>query len=719
MIFKKRGRNFYLIISIAALTLIGGYVFYKIKKHHFLDHQLQNIVREKTHQLYTINYDSISVDEVGGDLYIKNIYIKGDTARQLQLINSNDTNAASVIFDIYVPMLKVVDFSTARALLSKQMECKQIVILNPQVNLYIYPRKDNPTDNKKKQEALYKQILGNFKLIKADSVSVINSEVIASDFFTKEIKFRTFNTTINLSKLAIDSTYNQDTTRTLFCKEIGIKSDKIVFGDKRNTAEASYATFDTRSKIVAFSSISYDAFKNNGFFKTTLEGISLKGIEWLGPVENSDLIIDKVVIDKGELETLTDKNKENKSSQKKAGKILTGWIKHFSLNNLQINSVNYVGRTTEEKNKPFKLKNNTFSIKNINIDKTSEFNGKIINQAKEIDFYNDEISIKSADKLYEYKVSGIRLNTRAKTILIKSLRVIPQLDEAKFAKKAQYQTDRFNIIIKDVRGNNLDAEKLVKGELDIETINTVGSSVKVFRDLSYPVDSISKNGQQMTYPHQIIQKLGIPIRINSFAFIDTYIEYKEKSPISQNSGRVRFSNTNVTIKNISNHKAREGEKIVVNFKTTFLDTIPLTGRFTFFIDQWEKGVFTAEASVADKLNATTLNQLTEPMGMIKVEKGTINSLKFYMKADTNTSIGTLVMPYEDLKVTLLKKKGDEYAKKGVFSILANLAVKNSNKEGRDMRTAKVVITRNKYRSFFNFIWLTVFKGIKDIAVIKI
>jgi len=699
--------------------MLTGYTFYKIKKHAFLDHQLKDLVKDKTHELYNINYDSISVDEVGGDLYIKNIYIKGDTARQLEMINNRDTNAAAVIFDIYIPMLKVVNFKTARALLAKQLECSEIIISNPSVQVYLFPGQAKPKDSKKQQEELYKQIVGKFKLIKADSVSVLNSVVTTSDFFTKEVKFRTFNTTIGLSHVAIDSTYNQDTSRTLFCKEITITSDKVILGDKKNTAEVTQATFDTRSKIVAFSSFSYDAFKNDGFFKTKLEGISIEGIEWKGPVENSDLIIDKAVINKGELETLDDGNKENKNKPKKESRILTGWIKNFALNSLKVKSVNYISRTTGDKKKPFIVKNNQFSIRHINIDRTSAFNNKLISQAKEIELNNDEISVRSGDNLYEYKVTGIKLNTRTKNINIKSFRVIPQLNEAAFVEKAHYQTDRLDITINNINCTNADPEKLVKGEIDIETLSSSRNIIKDFRDLSYPIDSISKQGQQMTYPQQIIRIPGVVIKINKAIFDNTYIEYKEKNAISKNSGRVRFSNSYITFHNISTGKAKKGEKMTVNFKSNFLDKIPMTGGFTFSLDQWQKGIFTAEASVTNPVDATMLNQLTEPMSLMKVEKGEIKSVKFYMKADTNTSYGTLVMPYENLKISLLKKQGNEYGKKGIISLFANIIVKNNNKEGDNMRTGKVVLTRNRYRSFFNFIWMTIFKGIKDIGVLKI
>jgi hypothetical protein len=718
MSFKKR-RIKPIVISILALILISGYVLYRVKKDNFLDHQLQKTVKQKTNQLYNIHYDSISVDEIAGNLYVKNIYIKGDTSRQMEMINNKDTNAASILMEMYIPMLKVVGFKTAKALLSKQMDCSQIIISNPTVQMYIFPQQGKKSDEKLKQQELYKQILGNFKLIKADSVSVLNAQVVASDFFTKEVKFKTFNTTVNLNQLAIDSSYNQDTTRTLFCKEIGVKAGKVQLGDKNNTAQIQHATFNTRSNVVTFSSITYDAFKNDGFFKTKLEGISLEGITWQGPVENSDLIIHKVIINKGGLETLSAEEKEAKDKPANKKKILTGWIKKFALNTLQVKSVNYINRSTDPKKKPFVVTNNSFSIHHIEIDRTSSFNEKLVNNAKEIQLNNEEISIRSGDKLYEYKLSGIKLNTKTKTVLIKSVRVIPQLNEEAFAKKAVYQTDRYNIAIRDIRCTNVNSEKLVKGELDLGNITTSGNSIKVFRDLSYPIDSVRKRGQQMTYPQQVIHKLGIPIQIKKLTLANTYVEYKEKNAISKNSGRVRFSNTSLTFNNISTRKPKKGERITVHFKTDFLDSIPLTGGFTFSLDQWQKGVFTASASVINPINATTLNQLTEPMGLVKVEKGLINSVRFYMNADTNTSHGTLSLPYQDLKLSVLKKKGDGYKKKAIISLLANVAVKNNNKEGTDMRTANVVLTRNKYRSFFNFIWMTIFKGIKDVAVLKI
>jgi hypothetical protein len=67
------------------------------------------------------------------------------------------------------------------------------------------------------------------------------------------------------------------------------------------------------------------------------------------------------------------------------------------------------------------------------------------------------------------------------------------------------------------------------------------------------------------------------------------------------------------------------------------------------------------------------------MSLIKIDKGKITALPFKVIADTLTANASVSLPYEALKISLLKKKGDKYNKKDIFSLLSNLLVKNNNK----------------------------------------
>jgi hypothetical protein len=712
---RQNSRTKTTLVLVAILVSLTAYLGYKKIKQNFLDHQLKNLVYDKTKQLYTINYDSINVDELRGDLYLKNVSIKGDTSLQKQLIATNDSNAAPVLFEMFIPELKVVKFKTASALLSKQLDCEEIVISGPDVTIYFYPGQDKHKNNRKTQEELYKQLLGKFSLIKAAKVSVIATKVKAYDFFSKELKFKTVNTSVELDQVAIDSVSNQDTTRTLFSKKLAIKSDTIILGTKKNTAEILGASFDTESKLLALSSVNYDATKNNGFFASIVKGVTLEGIEWKGPVEASELLIDKATIRDAKIDLLAADTKETKKSQ---GKILTGWIETFSINSLNVDEVSFRSINREKDKKPLVVQNNSFSIRQFKIDRSSRLDESLINQVGELVLNNKEITITSSDRMYKYKLTGIALNTKSKRITIKSFRLLPQLGEAAFTRKARYQVDRYAVELNNIICSKVNIAGLLKGEININHVTTEGNSIRVFRDLWYPKDTTSEK-VNLSFPQHIIHSLSFPLKINTMICGDTYIEYKEKNATSRKSGKVRFSGSKLIIHNVSNAESNAGEELTVAFETTFLDQIPLTGSFSFSSQQWKKGKFSVAAAVSKRFDATILNQLTEPMGLIKIEKGSVHSLKFDMKADTNSSKGTLILPYTDLKVAFLGKDGNSYSKKGFFSFLANTVVKNNNNEGKNMRSAEVVFNRKKGNSFFNFIWLTLFAGVSDLILIKI
>lgn len=719
MPFHKTKKKLSTIIIIAGVITIGFFTIYKIKRDDFLHHKLKNVVAEKSNELYKLKYDSLSVNEVEGNLFIKNFHLKGDTSRQLKMINTGDTNAAKFLLDIFIPELKVVSFKTTAALLSKELQCKQIVISNAKIICYLYPGLQKPGDTKKQQQEIYKQILGSLQLIRVENVSVINSEVIAEDFYTKEVKLHTHKTTIGLTDVAIDSTFNQDTTRTFFCKEIRMQSQQVTLEDRKKTAEIANASFDTRSKILVLGKFEYGAFKTNGYFKTKLEGISLQGISWTGPVENSELTIDKAVFQKGELVLVDDDSSNKKNSSKVDTKILTGWISKFSLHSLQLKSFAYVSSQAGSNDKPFRIKNNSFSIKNIKIDRTTVFDETLVSRAEEIVISNDEMRFITADKLYEYRLRGVKLNSLTKNIFIKEAAIIPAFNERDFAKKAHFQTDRFDIAMRNINCKEVDIPKLIKGEINIGLMTSVGNSVKVFRDLSYPKDTASNGGPQRNFPHQLIHKFSGKIKINRYIANKSYIEYKEKNAGTNSAGKVRFSNSSLSLNNISNYSVKVGEKTTCAFSTMFLGKVPVKGNFTFYLDDWKKGKFSVSAVVNKSFDVTIINELTEPMSLIKIEKGVVNSLRFKMTADTTLAKSNLVFLYEDLKLSFVKKKGSEYKNKSVFSFFANLIIKNNNKPGDGMRQANITVKHKRFSSFFNFIWSTMLTGIKDISMLKI
>jgi hypothetical protein len=114
--------------------------------------------------------------------------------------------------------------------------------------------------------------------------------------------------------------------------------------------------------------------------------------------------------------------------------------------------------------------------------------------------------------------------------------------------------------------------------------------------------------------------------------------------------------------------------------------------------------------------ATAVNQLAVPMGLAKIEKGTIRKLSFSFTGNDYRADGPVTIRYDDLGVILLKKDEEDNSldKKKLASLMAKIVIKKANpgKNG-ELRTAQVHFERDTKRSFFHLLWKSIFTGVKE------
>jgi hypothetical protein len=114
------------------------------------------------------------------------------------------------------------------------------------------------------------------------------------------------------------------------------------------------------------------------------------------------------------------------------------------------------------------------------------------------------------------------------------------------------------------------------------------------------------------------------------------------------------------------------------------------------------------------VEASFFNNLTKPLALMMINSGNVNRLEFNLTGNNYNSTGTVLLLYDDLKVKLLKpgEDGKEFETKGLASLLANVAIKNSNPvRNKPARVANVSIPRNDSKSMFNLLWKTIFAGV--------
>jgi hypothetical protein len=317
----------------------------------------------------------------------------------------------------------------------------------------------------------------------------------------------------------------------------------------------------------------------------------------------------------------------------------------------------------------------------------------------------------SKNKLYNYQVREINLNSGEKKLAINQVMIDPTLPEQKFIQQFKYATDRFDVNLQQVRLVNLDIPSLLRGQVRADSLVSGKSNIHIYRDLSYPHDGKNRIG---TYPHQMLHKLPVDLTIKKALFNNSFIEYKERNGKSEQSGKVQFYNADIRVNNLSNERQQlAGKNMQVQFNARFLNKAPVKALINFY--SGGDGKFTIEGEMGE-MSAKGINELTEPMGLAKVETGTISGLHFNFNGNDYAADGYLTLRYDDLKITLLKKDSidNSLSKKKLASMMANIKVKNANpgKDG-ELRKASVHFKRDTHKSFFNLIWKSIFTGVKQ------
>ena len=356
------------------------------------------------------------------------------------------------------------------------------------------------------------------------------------------------------------------------------------------------------------------------------------------------------------------------------------------------------------------------SLMDLKVDSLSLKDSSRLLFSKSMTIHVAKIGWPSPDKLYNYQAENIELRSSTGNLSIGQVSVIPRLGENEFVNAIPTQDDRLNFSFNNVVFAGLDIQRLPDEYLKAETMTIGRSSFKIYRDLARPRDKKNRVGQ---YPHQVMDDIPMRFNIGKVNIRNSFIEYKEKNHITRQSGKVQFYNVNGTITNFTNDKRAANKVMKAVVSSSFLNKTSLKTNWTFYLFH-PKGRFDV-AGTLGSIDGQALNSLAEPMGPATIEEGHFNGMTFNLQGNDYSMDGNVKMLYENLDVAILEKdKGaTETDKKFLTSLIANLAIKNSNPKGDDeVRVQQVHLSRDVNRSLFNLCWKTIFKGIQGTVGIR-
>ncbi|MEJ7625483.1 MAG: hypothetical protein WKF35_01365 [Ferruginibacter sp.] len=702
----KLSRHYiWIIIGVIALAAL---IYWQQNKRSIIRKSIGTAVAKKTDNLYYLKYDSSVIDELGGNASFFNVVLQSDSVQKR--IAEEDTTD-NIIYQVRIGEVAVRGADIPGLLSGNKVKARLIELINPDIWIIKLGKKVDEPFSQKDSLAIYEKILGNFKSIQAEEIAIKDGNL---NFSTKGDLPHTTLQKINISikDFRIDSTKDYTNLVSYFIKGVvaNVQSVKI---NKPGKGE------------LLFDNIEYDAAKrmirlgkfqqknNSGKIVTDINAISVDGLATNIFINEQKLYADELSTGGGMISIYKKKSK-NKGTDIELD---SSFFDRAALNKITIGKTRVmIYDRAKPAEAPQVLNNITFTASDIPVITSGNTFKNILSNSKWI-LGGDGITGYTKDKLYEIKTGPFTIDKYRSEISVQKISILPQISEAEFIRTRKVQEDFFELEFRNIKAGEVDIRALLEDKAMIAGSVSLQPNVKIFRDLTLPMDTKSKMGK---YPHQVLRDLGIPLTIGRINLQNGNFSYRERGAISKQVGQIFFDKLAATISNVTNNKEiiKRSPNVVLQSTSKFMGVSNFTTKWILPINSPD-GSFSLEGKLG-AIDGPVLNAALEPLGMASVRRGNINGYDFKTTGNDITATTTSTLLYKDLKIEVLKKNQEknDLTKKTAVSFLANILVRDENPHNKVVRKNAGEYKRVIEKSFFNLAWKSIFVSLKNTVIGK-
>ncbi|HEX5655197.1 MAG TPA: hypothetical protein VFX58_19125, partial [Chitinophagaceae bacterium] len=338
--------------------------------------------------------------------------------------------------------------------------------------------------------------------------------------------------------------------------------------------------------------------------------------------------------------------------------------------------------------------------------------------AKDIALAAKNIKMKTADGLYNLAAQKIRYSSRHKDLEAAEFSFQPAISDAALIRHFGYQHEIYKLRMPRINVKNFLLHQWINNnQLQAREIELLSPEIAVSMDRNAPPNTRSKKGQ---YPHQLVQKAPFGIDVRKVKVRDGKLVYTEKNNKNQLTGRLVFSAMKGTINNITNLPGplSRSNTCRVDVSSAVLSTGFMKALFRFNLAD-KAGAFSVNATI-NKLDADQLQPLAKAMTSTDLQSFNMHQLHYSLSGNQNAGIGELRMHYDNMDILINQVEPDgSLDKKGLLSFFANrfaIYKENPMSNGDERKAEKVAVQRVATRSFFNFIWKTLYTSAGEIVL---
>jgi hypothetical protein len=445
----------------------------------------------------------------------------------------------------------------------------------------------------------------------------------------------------------------------------------------------------------------------------------IRDLEMMDAIRNRKIDIGKVLIENPEVtvfrmkmpfrakDTTTSKSKAIESIPLPKG--LSGIaIREFLIENAKMSFVDCTKDTITVQHFP----ETNISITNIIVDSVHRGLKRLYN-ADDINITIGGYSFLTKNGMNKISFGEIGLSTAREEVYVKNFHLEPQYNEHDYPRKMGFQCDRTEVKIRELRLQRLHLRQLLfEGKVSAGLITIDSLLIDDHRDMRVTAE----NGIKPPMPQDALRKLKNYLKIDTIRVTNGMATYREQW--HEKPGTLFFDKINATFTNLTNDSTLLAANIVSELRgEAWLmgkGKLDVTLRF-FFGDK--KNTFTYSAQVSE-MDLREINPMLSNLMPAKIESGTLKKLLIpFVKANDDEAAGKLVFYYNNLNVAIEGQDQRNWTKikTGVINFAANNLVVNDNNPTKsgNLKTGTIYFQRNKHSSIFNYLWKSIFTGLKS------
>jgi hypothetical protein len=307
-----------IFLLFLVLLVAAGLFYYKKWRKDFLHKKVPQLVFLESDSLYRITYDDVDIDEVDGEIIIKNLQLIPDSTYK----KPTDSTLPRNLLQVTVPEVFITGVQTDAAVLNKEVLASRIKLTNPVVTMFNNRRsaKENVDDAASTSDKIYKVLLRGLEKINVDTIIITDADYHICQWPNGDTIFSGSKINAQLHHITISDSSSTDTSRLLFAKKASLEIDKILIRQKKGLYNYQFNGITVESEERSF------AVKNLHITPLRGEAAHMRAAKWqtdrldfdmynlllkqvnVQEILNGNLIADELTINKARFKIFRDKS---------------------------------------------------------------------------------------------------------------------------------------------------------------------------------------------------------------------------------------------------------------------------------------------------------------------------------------------------------------------------------------------------------------------------